>query len=165
MWGFTGSTGGKEPACQFRIHKRCWFDPWVRKIPWKRACQPTPGFVSGESHGQRSLEGSSTGSQSRTWLKRLSARTHMLAACALVYVKLFHSSLRSYSFFPCVSYWIVSVAVSSNELICSSAISNLPFIPISVCFQHRHWTCSFGCSKEFNVVNLSLASWTCGTPW
>ena len=33
------------------------FDPWVRKIPWRRAQQPTPGFLPGESHGQRSLAG------------------------------------------------------------------------------------------------------------
>ena len=32
-------------------------DPWVRKIPWKKAWQPTPVFLSGESPGQRSLEG------------------------------------------------------------------------------------------------------------
>ena len=30
-------------------------DPWVRKIPWKRAWQLTPVFLPGESHGQRSL--------------------------------------------------------------------------------------------------------------
>ena len=28
------------------------FDPWVKKIPWRRACQPTPVFLPGESHGQ-----------------------------------------------------------------------------------------------------------------
>ena len=28
------------------------FNPWVRKIPWRRAWQPTPGFWPGESHGQ-----------------------------------------------------------------------------------------------------------------
>ena len=33
---------------------------WVGKIPWRRAWQPTPVFLSGESHGQRSLEGYST---------------------------------------------------------------------------------------------------------
>jgi len=32
------------------------FSPWVRKIPWRRAWQPTPVFLPGESHGQRSLE-------------------------------------------------------------------------------------------------------------
>ena len=30
-------------------------DPWVRKIPWRRAQRPTPIFLPGESHGQRSL--------------------------------------------------------------------------------------------------------------
>ena len=37
--------------------KRCEFNPWVRKIPWRRAWQPTPLFLPGESHGQRSLAG------------------------------------------------------------------------------------------------------------
>ena len=36
---------------------RLGFDPWVRKIPWSRAWQPTPVFLPGESHGQRSLAG------------------------------------------------------------------------------------------------------------
>ena len=31
------------------------FDPWVGKIPWRRKWQPTPVFLLGESHGQRSL--------------------------------------------------------------------------------------------------------------
>jgi len=37
--------------------KRRGFDPWVEKIPWKRACQPTPMFFPGESLGQRRLAG------------------------------------------------------------------------------------------------------------
>ena len=53
--GFPGSASGKESACQCRRHKKCEFDPWVRKIPWRWACQPTPVFLSGEPHGQRSL--------------------------------------------------------------------------------------------------------------
>jgi len=32
----------------------------VRKIPWRRACQPTPVFLPGESHGQSSLVGYSS---------------------------------------------------------------------------------------------------------
>ena len=35
------------------------FSPWVRKIPWRGEWRPTPAFLSGESHGQRSLEGCS----------------------------------------------------------------------------------------------------------
>ena len=33
------------------------FDPWVRKIPWRRKQQPTPVFLPEKSHGQRSLTG------------------------------------------------------------------------------------------------------------
>ena len=35
----------------------CRFNPWVRKIPWRRKWHPIPVFLPGESHGQRSLEG------------------------------------------------------------------------------------------------------------
>ena len=55
--GFPGSTSGKEPTCQCRRCKRCGFNPWLRKIPWRRVWQPTPVFLPGESHGQRSLAG------------------------------------------------------------------------------------------------------------
>ena len=48
---------GEESACQCRRHRRCRFYPWVRKIPWRRAWQPTPVFLPGKSHRQRSLSG------------------------------------------------------------------------------------------------------------
>ena len=35
--------------------RECGLDPWVWKIPLKRAWQPTPVFLPGESDGQRSL--------------------------------------------------------------------------------------------------------------
>ena len=53
--GFLGGNSGKEPACQSRRHKRHRFDPRDRKILWRRAGQPTPLFLPGESHEQRSL--------------------------------------------------------------------------------------------------------------
>ena len=45
----------KGSACQCRGHRRCEFDPWVRKIPWSRKWQSSPVFLHGESHGRRSL--------------------------------------------------------------------------------------------------------------
>ena len=54
---FPGGAGGKEAACQCRRQKRCRFNPWVRKIPWRRTWQPTPVFLFGESNEQSSLEG------------------------------------------------------------------------------------------------------------
>ena len=56
---FSGGASGKEPACQYRRHKRLGFNPWVRKIPWRRKWYPSPLFLPGESHGQRNLEGCS----------------------------------------------------------------------------------------------------------
>ena len=43
-----------------RIHllnRGCRFSPWIRKIPWRRKCQPTPVFLTVKFHGQRSLAG------------------------------------------------------------------------------------------------------------
>ena len=37
--------------------KRHRLDPWVGKIPWRKAQQPPPVFLPGESQGQRSLAG------------------------------------------------------------------------------------------------------------
>ena len=47
--------GGKESAFQCRSRRR--LSPWVGKIPRTRKWQPTPVFLPGESHGQRSLVG------------------------------------------------------------------------------------------------------------
>ena len=38
---------GKESVCQWR---RCGFNTWVDKIPWRRRWQPTPVFLPGKSH-------------------------------------------------------------------------------------------------------------------
>ena len=65
---------------QCRRRKRHGFDSWVRKIPWRRKWTPTPIFLPGESHGQRSLLGYETigVSKSQTQLKRLSTHTGIL---------------------------------------------------------------------------------------
>ena len=48
---------GKASACQCRRHRRCGFDPWIGKIPWRRKWQPIPVFLPGKCQGQRSLAG------------------------------------------------------------------------------------------------------------
>ena len=52
--GFPGGSDDKRIRLQ---RKRPGFDPWVGKIPWRRASLPTPVFLPGESPGQRSLVG------------------------------------------------------------------------------------------------------------
>ena len=57
--GFPGGTSGKEPTCQCPRCRRCGFDPWAGKIPWRRAWQATPVFLPGTSNGLRSRLGCS----------------------------------------------------------------------------------------------------------
>ena len=49
----------KNPATNTGRCKRHEFDPWMGRIAWRRAWQPTPVFLPGESHKQRSLAGCS----------------------------------------------------------------------------------------------------------
>ena len=76
--GFPGGIRGKEPTCQCRRHKTYGFDPWVAKIPWRRAWQPTPVFLPGASHGQWSLVGCSR------WGEKQSDMTEYESVCVCV---------------------------------------------------------------------------------
>ena len=49
--GFPGDASGKESAFPCRRHKTCEFNPWVRKNPLRRACQPSRVFLPGKTHG------------------------------------------------------------------------------------------------------------------
>ena len=58
VMGFPGGSVVKKPvACQCRRLRRRGFEPWSRKILCRRKWQPTPVFLPGKSHGQRSLAG------------------------------------------------------------------------------------------------------------
>ena len=59
---FPGSSVVKKSTFQCR---RCRFDPWVGKIPWRRKWLPSPVFLPGKSYGQRSLAGPVHGGSSR----------------------------------------------------------------------------------------------------
>ena len=74
---------GKESACQCRRCKRCVFNPWVGKIPWRRKWHPTPVFLPGKSHEQGSLAGNSP------WGHKESDRTEHTA---LAWKKCLHGS-------------------------------------------------------------------------
>ena len=50
VWGLPGGSDSRESACNVG-------NPLVGKMPWRREGLPTPVFLPGESHGQRSLEG------------------------------------------------------------------------------------------------------------
>ena len=53
------------------------FDLWVGKIPWRRKWQPTPVFLPGKTHGQRSLAGYSPwGCKDLDMIEQLNTHTH-----------------------------------------------------------------------------------------
>ena len=78
--GFPGGASEKEPACQ---HRRGDFNPWVGKIPWRRAWQPTPVFLPGESHGQRCLKSYCLQGRKETQLKQFTI--HALTEYLILY--------------------------------------------------------------------------------
>ena len=74
--GFPGGSDGKESTCNVETQS----SPWVGKVPWRREGQPTPVFLPGEFHGQRSPVGYSP------WGHKESDMTEQLT------LPLFHSS-------------------------------------------------------------------------
>ena len=62
----------KAICLQCESHREWGFSPCVGKIPWRRDWQPTPVFLPGESHGQRSLVGYSP------WGHKASDRTEVM---------------------------------------------------------------------------------------
>ena len=85
VMGFPGGAKGlKEKNKQTNTHLQCRrlrrprFNPWVGKIPWRRAWQPTPVFFPGESQGQRSLAGYSPWGCKESELQQLNTHTHSI---------------------------------------------------------------------------------------
>ena len=75
---------GKESACNAGDSSS-----WVGKIPWRRKWQPTPVFLPGESHGQRSLAGYSSRdpeSDTTSWLNNHS-NTSRKCLGSFLYIK------------------------------------------------------------------------------
>ena len=75
--GFPSGLDGKESAFQ---RGRPGFDPWVRKIPWRREWLPTLVFLPGEFHGQRNPLGYSPwGRQELDMTEQLSLSLSLVA--------------------------------------------------------------------------------------
>ena len=76
--GFPGGASGKETTCQCRRHKRCGFDPCVRKIPWRRKCNPLQYSCLENPMDRGDWQATvHRVSKSQTWLKRQHAQ-HIL---------------------------------------------------------------------------------------
>ena len=103
LWGFPGGSDGKESACQCSKYKRCGFDLWVGKIPWRRGWLPIPVFLTGKSHGQRSLAGYSP------WgLKESDTTERLTQVCTLKQLNSF--SLSPYPLVTTILFCFMSLA-------------------------------------------------------
>ena len=96
---------GKEHACQCRRCKRHKFDPWIRKIPWRRKWQPIPVLLPRKSHGQRGLVGYSPWGHEESDMIRLLS-THIQAPCNVSLPPWKYSCLKSIFL---IRKWVVSV--------------------------------------------------------
>ena len=91
------------------------FDPWVRKIPWSRAWKPTPVFLPGESHGQRSPVG--FGPQSCTGLQESQRDFTSTFVCSLILVKIQSGNICSAQYAKCITH------STKYSLYCHSCLS------------------------------------------
>ena len=104
LWGLPRCLSSKEFAFQWRRHRRHGFHPWVEKIPWRRKGQPTPVFLPGESHGQRSLRGTlHEVRKSRTRLRDRPHAHNTYGTFCLSFNTYFNQSMPFLAFSPPVS--------------------------------------------------------------
>ena len=151
--GFPGGENGKESSFQ---SKRSRFKPWVRKILWRRKWQPTPAFLPGKFHGQRSLTGYSPWghrvgydwvlTHAHThWLKTLVLMQHHCSSLllqpssqdVLLDCRWIHASV---PFLPLVIFVYVG-----PRYICEIHFYNFPPFPSVVWLWTVPWTLSIAC--------------------
>ena len=117
---FPSGASGKELSRQCRRQKRQGFDPWVGKILWRRKQQPTPVFLPGESHGQRSLKGYSPwGHKELDTTKRLRSSIMPL----IIFNVFLQSNVLEI-------YFLVYYNIISSSLYCCCSVCPTPWDPM-----------------------------------
>ena len=140
----------KNPPADAGDARRHEFNPWVEKIPRRRAWQPTPVFLPGKSHGQRSLVGYSP------WGRKELDTTEQLRTCMWD----FSSLTRDQTHSPCIrrqsfNFWtprgvprnsfelgdlnflVSSIPVLSFSPNCIYYICNI--LPVYLGINDSHW--------------------------
>ena len=112
---------GKESACRCRRHE---FDPWSRKISWRRKWQSTPVFLPGKSHGQRKLVGYSPSGYKRATKQQQSFK---------------ELTGSNSSLFPSTCFLVYSIPPSLKYELDSYPIILTILFTISSCIQYRIW--------------------------
>ena len=128
-WSFPGAAVVKNSP-PLQEMQEVWSSPWVGMISWIRKWQPTPVFLPGKRHGQRSLAGYS--SQGRKLDKTEQLSTHTSTA---TYVDPNLPVHPAPHFPPCVHTFVVWVCVFvsfANKIICTRA--HMCVLIYNICF-------------------------------
>ena len=146
-----GWLSDKESTCCFR---RCGFNPWVRKIPWRRKWQPTPVLLPGKSHGQRSLSDYSPWGceeSNTTWLATKHAHVGLidietpqsvviLIILAHVMIALFFPLAVRHGYVTCFGQWNIGVSLQGKPFGASSQLH--------LCHHNLQWFRGLLCQPE-----------------
>ena len=68
----------KNPPASAGDIMRPGFNPRVRKIPWRRARQPSPGFLPGEAHGERSYSQATVPKVAESDMTKATQHAHLI---------------------------------------------------------------------------------------
>ena len=129
------------------------FNSWVRKIPWRRKWQPTPVFLPGKFHGQKSLEGYSP------WSCKVSDMTERLGTHQPLWLQPCPGTGPEH---PGVTFLRVKAHSCSRQHLSSLALKlpPLPWVPSTKrprpgpTLSSRLFPLSKSCSKQFLPVAL-----------
>ena len=105
------------------------FDPWVRKIPWRRKWQPTPAFLPGESHGERRLGGYSPWGHKESDMAQQLTQTDILIGDLSIFLLFFFFS----QFQLLLPSWGVWASYSPTLVFAlQTAVPKIPFLRFTV---------------------------------
>ena len=120
-------------------------DPWVGQIPWRRKEQPTPVFLPGESHGKRSLAGSSL------WSGKESDRTERLT----LYTS--RGSLYSPGISPLCMLWLEFSLYFAFWLVWCLSVCLGGFFPFVLHFVFLFWPWHTACRICYQIRDRNCA--------
>ena len=139
MWGFPGGVSGREPACQCRTCRRCGFDPYVRKILWRRVWQHTLVLLPGESHGQSASWAKVYGvAKSGTRLKWPSTHAHTKLHVHTIAIKM-HSCITHNSFWRALKKVQIHLSTSHHSRLSKDILSWRSASDITLHVARIHW--------------------------
>ena len=157
---FPGDTNGKEPAYQCKRCKRCEFDAWVGKIPWRRAWQLTPVFLPGKSHGQRLVGYSPQGRKESDTTSDLARMQSSSNSVLIIWLPCSEPTVGSHCLLP---GYAGSVVLQTHHLTLPFLFSNCPQqeLPTGFLSPSPHFTFPFpphGILSPMLSVSLYLGS-------